>query len=124
VAIRYYLHSSALGTPVTCFSQAIGGPLVIEDVFLDPKPRAAEVDEQTVLETGGSEIPEDLGDVFVSELTDGFDLDDEPLVHQEIGEVLPEESAVLVIDIERVLLPNFEAKLPESMRQGVFIDLL
>jgi len=104
--------------------QSLRRALVVEDIFLDLEFVAAKVDEQAVLDPGRLKVTKNLGDVFVRDLADRFELDDKAVIHDEVGEVFAQQGTVFVINVERVLLLDFEPKLTQTMRQGVFIDLL
>ena len=53
----------------------------------------------------------------------GLELDNEAVLHKEVCEVFANEGAVFVIDVEWVLLQDFEAVLAQAVGKGVFIDL-
>ena len=54
---------------------------------------------------------------------DRFEFHDQVLFNQKVGEEFPEQSAVLVADVDWILLLDGQAKLAQTMRQSVFIDL-
>ena len=54
---------------------------------------------------------------------DRFELHDQVLFNHQVGEEFPEQSAVLVADIDWVLLLDGQTKLAQTMRQSVLIDL-
>jgi hypothetical protein len=93
-------------------------------VFFDVENRGAEIDEQASLYASGSEIPEQLGHMFVHDVSDGLQLHNELAVDEEIGGKLAQQGAVLIKNIQWVLLDDLHALLSQSVRQGVLVDLL
>ena len=56
-----------------------------------------------MLNARSAQITEDLGDVFVRQGLGRFQLDDQAVVHKQVGVVIADERAVLVIAFERGL---------------------
>ena len=93
-------------------------------VFLNLKFVAAKVDEQPVLDLGRLEVAENLRSVLVGQCTARFQFYDQAALDQQVGQILADECAVLVINFEWVLLFDFNASLAQPICQGVFIDFL
>ena len=68
--------------------------------------------------TGCTEIAQRLGGVFGSQCPAGFKLKDEAVFHKQISEVIPEDRAVLISDLQGFLSldsqANFSQKLSEN----------
>jgi hypothetical protein len=97
---------------------------VAHHVFLNLEFVAAEIDQQSVIDPGGLKITQDLRDVLLRRGPARLQLHDQTALHQQIGEILANQSPVFVQDIERRLLFDLEAGLAQPVDQGVFINLL
>jgi len=64
-------------------------------LLLDLELRGAEVYQQPVLNAGRSQIAKDLGQMFVRQGLDCFQLDDEAVIHEHVGAIVANERAVL-----------------------------
>jgi hypothetical protein len=100
------------------------GIRIAKGVFLNLENGRAEIDEQPVFEARGSEISEELGDVFVDQGFDGFEFDDQRILNEEIGEVFAENRAVFIEDVESVLLHDIQALFAKAMGESVFVNFL
>jgi len=91
--------------------------LVSEDVFADFDLGGAEIDEHAVLQARGAEVAENLGGVVVVQGAHGFKFDDGFAVYEEVGEEFAQQTAILVEDIDRVLLVDFRPSLRRRLRR-------
>jgi hypothetical protein len=98
------------------------GVWIAEGVFFDLENGGAKIDEQSVFAAGGTEIAEELSDVFVDQGFHGFEFDDERIRDEKIGVVFTENRAVFIEDVERVLLHDFEALFAKAMGESVFVN--
>ena len=72
-----------------------------EDDALDLNERVvAEIDEEGELEAGGLEVILHLGTMGVRQLLHGFDLDDDFVVADEVGDVFAFELGAFVVELE------------------------
>ncbi len=74
-----------------------------------------------MLDSGGSKIAEKLTDVFVGERANRFDFNNDSLIDEEVGEEAPQQSAVLVEDVEGVLLNGNVVLFRQAMSESIFI---
>jgi len=93
-------------------------------VFFDVKDGAAEVDQQSGFNSTGAEIAEELGHVFFGHRSRGLELNEQLMLDEQIRVHLTQERAVLIENIERLLLYYFETLFAEAMSQGILVDLL
>jgi len=91
--------------------------------FTDFVFRRAKVHEQAVFDAGGTEVAQELSNVFVGKRLHRLQFHDQAVVHEQIGEVFADESAILIVNGQRVLLLHVQAQFAEPVGQGVFIDL-
>ena len=77
-----------------------------------------------MLDFGGFEIAEQLRDMFIGQRARRLKLDNQAILDEQIGVVITNDGAVLVIDLERVLLLHVQAEFAQPMGQGVLIHLL
>ena len=82
------------------------------------------MDQESNASSGGLEVVEDLSHVSVTDCSACFDLDDPLRVDHEIGEIFTDHRPVLVSDLDFVSRVDVDPQLPESVREGVSIDLL
>ena len=76
-----------------------------------------------MLNAGRAQIAKDLGHVFVRQGLGSLELDDEAVLHEQVGIVIPNQRPILVINFERMLLLDVQTQLPEAVSQRVFIYL-
>ena len=95
-----------------------------EHVFLDMEFVAAEVDEQSIFDSGGFQITQDLRGVFVRAGSAGFQFNDQSAFDEQVGEILAQQRPVFIINIQWMLSLNVKAGFAQPIRQGVFVDLL
>jgi hypothetical protein len=62
--------------------------------------------------------------VFRHQAAARFQLDNQLLLDEQIGEIFAEDSAILVINRQRVLLLNIQALFTQPMRQSILVDFL
>lgn len=62
--------------------------------------------------------------MFVCQSLGRFQLNNKSVVHEQIGDVIANEGAVLVVDFEWILLLDVQAQLSQSVRKGILIHLL
>ena len=77
-----------------------------------------------MFQAGGFEITQDLSLVFVDQGFRGLQFHYQFALHQQVGQVVADERAIFVIDLDRMLLFDVEPRLAQPVRQGVFIHLL
>jgi len=70
------------------------------------------------------EVSEDLRDVFIRDLASGLEFDNQPAIKHEVCIVFSNWRAILVVDIDGVLLLNTEPELAEAMHQCILIHFL
>ena len=88
------------------------------------QPLGTKVDDHCVANTGGAEIAKCLSDVFGRDGLDGFQFDDEAVLHEEVSEVVSENGAVFIAYLQRFLALDGDAELSEPVGEAVFIDFL
>jgi hypothetical protein len=86
--------------------------------------RRSEVDQQGMLFARCPQVAQNLGDMLAGNRLGGFEFDDQLTFDQKIHEKLAKKRAVLVVNIDRMLLLDQQAKLAQTMRQTIFVDLL
>jgi hypothetical protein len=64
-------------------------------ILLDLELRGAEVYQQAMLNSGRMQAAKDLGQMFVRQGLGCFQLDDEAVIHEQVGAVVANERAVL-----------------------------
>src|SRR3954471_15041943 len=84
----------------------------------------AEIQEQAMLDPRRPQITKYLSDMFCREGLARLQLDNNNSFDQEVGEIVSNHSAILVVNCQRMLLLHFEAQFPQSMNQRVFVNLL
>jgi hypothetical protein len=62
--------------------------------------------------------------MFVNQIGAGLNFHDKAFFHQDISEVLAQLGSILIENRERKLLLNKNPLFPQSMSQGILIDLL
>src|SRR5690554_150002 len=65
---------------------------ITESVFLDLKFIGAEIDQQSMLDAGGFEVTEQLGNMFVCKGATSFKFDDQTVLDQQVGVVFAKYS--------------------------------
>ena len=74
--------------------------------------------------TGCTEIAQRLGGVFGSQCPAGFKLKDEAVFHKQISEVIPEDRAVLISNLQGFLSLDSQANFSQTVGHPVFVNLL
>lgn len=62
--------------------------------------------------------------MFVGEVFDGFDFDDQRILHEDVREVVAQRGAIGVLDLEGILRKRRKSLFSESGKKTVFINLL
>ena len=93
-------------------------------MFFDFIFGGTEVDEQAMFDPCGSQIAEDLGDVFVSDRSTGFEYDDVRALNEQIGEVVAKRRTVFVEYCDRDLLLDADPLFAKAMSEAVLVDFL
>jgi hypothetical protein len=62
--------------------------------------------------------------MLVGDGTDGFQFNDKLVFDEQVGEKFANQSAIFVVNVQRVLLDHREALLPQAVNKGVFVDFL
>ena len=73
---------------------------------------------------GCTEIAQRLGGVFGSQCSTGFKLEDEAVFPKQISEVIAEDRAVLISNLQGFLSLDSEANFSQTMGHPVFVNLL
>src|SRR5262249_15977622 len=89
----------------------------------DLQPRPAEVEQQADRQAGGLEVIQALSDENLVMIPGGLDLDDQDILHDEIGREIADTNPV-ILHGDRSWLPHPKPGLPDRLRQGVLVDLL
>ena len=105
------------GTSTTSLQN--GGP----GKFANLEFERAEVDKEAVLDSGGLQIAEYLRLVFRRQRPGGFKLNDQLVVDQQVRQIVTEGRAVFIQNLNSMLLLHVQSELPQSVREGVFVDL-
>ena len=84
----------------------------------------SEVDEHCIAVPGCAEIAERLRDMFGGQRRAGFQLKDETVFDEQVGEVVTKDSAVFITHLQRFLLLDCQSDCFQSVSHPVFIDLL
>ena len=72
----------------------------------------------------GFQIAQQLGDVLIRQVSHRLELHDQPTLHHQVRLVVPEGRAVLVPDLNRMLLLHVETPLTQTVGQRILINLL
>ena len=91
--------------------------------FADFEFVRAEVDQEAVLQARGLQLTQNLRFVVVRQGFDRFQIYDEFTLHQQVGKVIANERAILIIDLDGMLLFDIQARLAETVCQGVLVHL-
>ena len=76
-----------------------------------------------MLQPGGFEVAQNLSLMFGRDGFGCFEFDDQPAINQQIGEVITNQGAILIIDFDRVLLLDFQTGFPQPMCQRILVNL-
>ncbi len=96
----------------------------LHHVFSDVELWGSEIDQETVAKSGGFQIPEQLRDIRVRDFTNGLQLQDQDVFHNQVERFFNEFRTVLVVDRYARLHGDFEPLLFHAMHQAAFIDFL
>lgn len=77
-----------------------------------------------MLLTTGFQVPKNLGRVFTGKGAAGFQFHDQTTFHQQVRHILANESPILVEDLNGMMLPHLQTRLPETMNKRVLVDFL
>ena len=77
-----------------------------------------------MLDTGGFEVPEKLRHMLVRHGACGFQFDDQAALDKEVSVVVAKDSAIFIVDFDRMLLFHIQAELTEPVGQRVLIHFL
>ena len=72
----------------------------------------------------GSQVAENLGDVFFRDCFTGFKFDDEHAFDEQVGEVVAKRRSIFVEYDDRYLLFNTNALLAKAMSEAVLVNFL
>ncbi len=72
----------------------------------------------------GSKVAKQLGEVVIGQGVRCLDFEDEAAVHDEVGQILTNDCAIVVEDEESSLSFHLQAQSGEPMRHGVLVNLL
>ena len=75
-----------------------------------------------MLNTCRSQVPEQLGDMFIDNFLCGFQFQNETLVNQEIWKEFGNHCSILINNINALLLLDFKPKFPQAMNKCILID--
>lgn len=62
--------------------------------------------------------------MFVREVPNSFQLNDEFLADEKVRDKLPQHTTVFVVNTQGVLLRELHTGFPQAIRQGILVDLL
>src|SRR5690606_4767384 len=96
----------------------------VQHEFPDLQLWCTEVDQQAVLDSTRTQIAEQLGDMIVRQGLAGLELHHQDTFHEKVGQVVTDLCSVLVEHWQRKLLLHVVTRLPETMGEGVLVDLL
>jgi hypothetical protein len=82
------------------------------DVPLDVKLRLSKIQQQADRQSGRHEVIQTLSRINIVMLARGFQLNNDVSFHKQVGQVIP-DNHVIVMDLNGLLLSNFEPSLPE-----------
>ena len=91
--------------------------------FLIWRAGAPKIDEQPRFASRRPKVTQDLCDVLIGRRPDCLELDDESVLHEQVGEILSQRCPILVVNRERVLLEGHESLLAQPMAERVLVDL-
>ena len=94
-----------------------------KDVFFVLELGITEVDEKAVFFAGGTHVTKELCHVFVGEVFNCFEFDDEFVFDNEVHFESAEKKVIFVKDIKRLLLLDNDVLFGESMSKAVLINL-
>ena len=69
------------------------------------------------------EVAQDLGRVFVGQGLGGLQFHDQDAFDQQVGHIIANERAILVIDLDRMLRLDLRSGLAQPVDEGVFVHL-
>src|SRR5262249_31652743 len=95
-----------------------------KNVFLDLQLCGAEVDEEAVFDPAGAQVAEQLRHVVVVQGFARLQLHDQATLHEQVGEILAEHGAVLIVDQQLVLRLDVQPSLAQAVSQPVLVHLL
>ena len=93
-----------------------------EYILPNLKSIRAEVDEQSMLNPRRLQISEHLSHMLVGDRFGSLQLDDQAILHQQVGEVFADLRAIFVINLELVLLLHIKPGFVQPMRERVLIN--
>ena len=76
-----------------------------------------------MLNSGRTKITEQLRYMFFHYMARGLKLHDQLVLNEEIGMKITQQGSIFVQNLKRMLLFDIQYLLPQSVRQGVFINL-
>ena len=73
---------------------------------------------------GRPQVAEHLGKVLICQRFAGFEFDNQAILHEQVGKVIPQNRSILIGDLEGALLNNMQTQLAQSVCEAVFINFL
>lgn len=84
----------------------------------------AKIDQQTMFKPRRFQIAEDLRLMLRGECLGSLQFNDQRPLHEQVRQIVANQRSILVIHFDRMLLLHVEARLPQPMRQRIFINFL
>jgi len=79
--------------------------------------------EQSVRLPRGLEIAHQLSNMFGRERLNRFQLYNQLILYQKVGSIVTDQCAILIVDGDGMLLLHPKARLPQPVRQRIFVWL-
>ena len=93
----------------------------VRNFFLNSKTASAKIDEQTDVFAGGSEIIHQLNFVFDDNAGNGFQFNDQFVVHNQIGFEVTDDDT-FVANLDWFVGFNFETSFDQLVKQSFLIN--
>ncbi len=95
-----------------------------QDELADPKAARPEVRNPSMLQSCRPQISRKLRDVFARDCVACLDLHEQATLHQQIRNIVPQDRPIFVIDLQRILRLDLQARLAQAVRKPVLVHLL
>ena len=98
--------------------------LEIRDERADLKSKGSEIDEESMRETRYLQIVENLRIMFFRQVSHGFQFQKQPVVHNEVSEIVADYIAVGIVYLQVFLRLNFVSGFFQAVAQTILVYLL
>ena len=98
--------------------------VVVHKILSNEQNRRAEVDKESGFIVTRPKVAQQLGSMVVHDRLNGLQIHNQAILNKQVCEEVAQQGSVLVIDIERMLLCDFDALLAKPVCECVFVDSL